>query len=93
MDLVEMLKLDWQVSDISEKNEFVPREIWLEVSSRSIKGAVLPIFKEWILGELNLEIQECNAVNNIKNISLCFFISEASLRCSIIPEAYMQDAR
>ncbi|XP_064971220.1 uncharacterized protein LOC135615988 isoform X2 [Musa acuminata AAA Group] len=59
---VTLQRLQTEVNDISENSEFVTHDIWLKISLEVIKGALLPICKEWLEVELNLEIGECNTM-------------------------------
>ncbi|CAL9124138.1 unnamed protein product [Musa textilis] len=59
---VTLQRLQTEVNDISENSEFVTHDIWLKISLEVIKGAMLPICKEWLELELNLEIGEYNTM-------------------------------
>ncbi|WOL19297.1 hypothetical protein Cni_G28095 [Canna indica] len=60
--LVALEQLQKEVNDISESNEFVTHDIWLEVSSEVLKRAIVPVYKKWLEVELNLENGECNMI-------------------------------
>lgn len=55
--------LSWQVSNISGADEALNGDIWMVLSSETIRGSVQPICLRWLEEELSLENKKQDKVS------------------------------
>lgn len=70
--------MSWQVSNISGADEALNGDIWMVLSSESIRRSVQPICLRWLEEELSLENKKQDKVSWGKNCIYCFVFSATS---------------